>query len=320
MKEPETELKDYEFVEVRGLKKRFGDIQAVDGIEFNICSGEIYALLGPNGAGKTTTISMISTLIKPDEGDALVGGKSILSDIDAVKKISGTVPQEIALYESLDAEEHLSFFARAYGINRAESHKRADTLLEVAGLKDRKKDAAGTYSGGMKRRLNLICALMHDPQFIMMDEPTAGVDPQARERIFEMVRNLRSEGRAVLYTTHYMEEAELLADRIGIVDHGRIIAEGTLKEITSLAGEVDIITLDASGPIERIENAISETTGVIQVRDDRPITITCVDAGKILTEIVTVISESGIKIKEINVKSPSLEDVFIKLTGRSLRE
>ncbi len=308
------------FVEVEGLHKAYGEIRAVDGISFTIKSGEIFALLGPNGAGKTTTIKVLSTLIAPDAGDARIGGLDIRGDIMEIKRLSGTVPQETAVYDDLNASEHLRFFGRAYGMSATEIGRREKELLEVTGLEERKRDKVSTYSGGMKRRLNIACALMHSPRFVMLDEPTVGVDPQARERIFDMVRDLRDQGIAILYTTHYMEEAEFLSDRIAIMDYGKIIAEGTMAEIVSIAGEGEVVELEVDAFTEPLREKIMKIEGVLGVEGERPIKVTCESAGRILSHIITAVSDSGSLVKHIEVKTPSLEDVFIKLTGRSLRE
>ncbi len=308
------------FVEVEGLHKAYGEVRAVDGISFAIKPGEIFALLGPNGAGKTTTIKVLSTLIEPDAGDARIGGLDVRRDVMEIKRISGTVPQETAVYDDLNASEHLRFFGRAYGMGSEEISRREKELLKITGLEERKKDKVSTYSGGMKRRLNIACALMHSPRFVMLDEPTVGVDPQARERIFDMVRDLRDQGIALLYTTHYMEEAELLSDRIAIMDYGKIIAEGTMAEIVSIAGEGEVVELEVEGPAEPLREKIEKIRGVLGVEGEHPVKVTCAGAGGILPSIVAAATDSGSRVKHIEVKTPSLEDVFIKLTGRSLRE
>jgi ABC-2 type transport system ATP-binding protein len=308
------------FVEAKKIGKSYGEIRAVDGISFSIKQGEIFALLGPNGAGKTTTIKVLSTLVKPDSGGARVGGLEVIKDSIEVRRISGTVPQEIALYDDLNASQHLEFFGRAYGLSGSEIEAREVELLEITGLEDRRTDKTSTYSGGMKRRLNIACALMHKPSFVMMDEPTVGVDPQARERIFDMVRSLRDEGIAILYTTHYMEEAELLSDRIAIMDNGKIIAEGALQEIMSIAGNEDLLELEVEGSVEHLHEDIKDVPGVMDVKGEYPVVVVCNDAGEILPRVISVITAAGLSVKRIDIKSPSLEDVFIKLTGRSLRE
>ncbi|MBN2169466.1 MAG: ATP-binding cassette domain-containing protein, partial [Actinobacteria bacterium] len=221
-------------VSVKGLKKSYGNVQAVKGVDFHIAKGEIYGFLGPNGAGKTTTISMISTYLKPDSGDAFVNGKSAVGEPFEVKKMIGVSPQEVALYEDLSAEQNLAFFGRMHGLSRGDISRRAGELLEFTGLTEKRKKPVSTYSGGMKRRLNMACGLINNPRFLMLDEPTAGVDPQAREYIYDMIANLKKTGTTILYTTHYMEEAQDLCDRIGIIDLGEIIAEGTLEELLDL--------------------------------------------------------------------------------------
>ena len=214
-------------IEVKNLHKAFGERQAVQGINFSVEKGEIFSLLGPNGAGKTTTISMLSCLLRPDEGDALVMGHSIRTDPLGVKACLGVVPQEIALYEDMSARENLTFWGKMYGLRGAALRKRVDEVLEILGLTDRAKEYIKKYSGGMKRRVNIGVALLHKPQVIYMDEPTVGIDPQSRRNILNSVVALKGQGMTVLYTTHYMEEAQELSDHIAIMDNGKMIASGT---------------------------------------------------------------------------------------------
>lgn len=223
-------------VTVRRLTKRFGDRTAVDNISFEIRSGEIFGLLGPNGAGKSTTVNILSTYLPPDSGDVMIAGLSVRDGMD-VKRRVGVAPQEIALYDDLTALENLNFFARLYDLPRAERKARAQEVLVQVGLTDRAREPVKGFSGGMKRRLNLALGILHRPAFLMLDEPTVGVDPQSREKIFEIIRELRDAGATLLYTTHYMEEAEQLCDRIAIIDDGRIIAMGTLEELLRLRVE-----------------------------------------------------------------------------------
>src|SRR5208337_4374110 len=230
---------------VQGLFKAFGAIRAVDAVSFEVKPGEIYGLLGPNGAGKTTTISMISGLLKPDSGEVSVAGASFWSNPQKAKSIMGVVPQELAIYEELSGRENLEFWGRMAGLNSSEASSRAGELLEALMLADRAKDAVKTYSGGMKRRINLGCALLHRPKILLLDEPTVGIDPQARLNILEFIRGLRASGTAILYTTHYLEEAETLCQRIGIIDGGRLLAEGTLAELQERLGGDRVFLLEA---------------------------------------------------------------------------
>jgi ABC-2 type transport system ATP-binding protein len=226
-------------LEVRQLRKSYGAILAVDDVSFALHRGELVGLLGPNGAGKSTTVSMIAGLLTPDRGEVLIDGKALSGDTDPAKKKIGLIPQDIALYEELSARENLRFFGSLYNLGGAELDERMNTTLSLVGLADRARDAVKNFSGGMKRRLNLAAGLLHNPDILLLDEPTVGVDPQSRNAIFENLEQLKSEGKALLYTTHYMEEAERLADRIVVIDKGRAIADDTLAGLQSRIGETD---------------------------------------------------------------------------------
>ena len=230
-------------LECRGLRRRFGKLVAVDGVGFDIGAGETYGLLGPNGAGKTTTISMIAGLLERDAGEVTVAGEPMTTRSVRAKSAIGYVPQDLAIYPDLSGRENLMFFARLYGMSTAEARRRSAEVLTLTGLADRAGDQVKHYSGGMKRRLNIGIGLLHQPKLLILDEPTVGVDPQSRNAILESVERLSGAGMAVLYTTHYMEEAERLCDRIGIIDHGKLIAEGTRDELVSMVGEGDQVRL-----------------------------------------------------------------------------
>ena len=245
-----------------GLRKRFGDIQAVNGVSFDIAPGESYGLLGPNGAGKTTTISIVAGLLEADGGEAFVAGKRLTTRSVAAKAAIGFVPQELAIYPDLTAHENLSFFARLYGLSAKQARARVEEVLEVIGLSERAKDQAKTYSGGMKRRLNIGIGLLHEPSLLILDEPTVGVDPQSRNAILESVEQLGEQGMAVLYTTHYMEEAERLCDRVGIIDRGELKAEGTREELVALLGEHDKVRLTGTGALEAATKACAKIGAV----------------------------------------------------------
>ena len=236
-------------IEVKDLHKSFGELKAVQGVSFEVQQGEIFSLLGPNGAGKTTTISMLSCLLRPEEGDALIMGHSILGDQMGVKSTLGVVPQEIALYEDMTARENLDFWGKMYGLRGAVLKKRVDEVLEIIGLTERAKDRVGKYSGGMKRRVNIGVALLHKPKVIYMDEPTVGIDPQSRRNILDSVVALKQQGMTVLYTTHYMEEAQELSDHIAIMDHGKLIASGTNEELVKIVGATDRITVTINAEV-----------------------------------------------------------------------
>lgn len=233
-----------DFLAAAGLTKSFDSVQVVNSVSFTVRSQEIFGLLGPNGAGKTTTIRMLSTVLDPDDGDVTIGGHSVAKESDAVRRLIGVCPQELALYPELSATDNLVFFGRMAGLSGSEAKERAADVLERVGLTDRAKDAVRKYSGGMKRRVNIAIALMSRPRLLFLDEPTVGIDPQSRNHIFDTVLALRSEGMSVLYTTHYMEEADRLCDRIGIMDEGQIIALGTPAELKAQIGDTDTTTLE----------------------------------------------------------------------------
>jgi linearmycin/streptolysin S transport system ATP-binding protein len=314
-------IEDGSVLECRGLRKRYGEIQAVDGVSFSIKRGETYGLLGPNGAGKTTTISMVAGLLAHDEGEVIIGGQPMTTHSTGLKASIGYVPQEIAIYPDLSARENLVFFARLYGMSGSDARARATEVLQTIGLSDRAGDQTKNYSGGMKRRLNIGVGLLHQPKLLILDEPTVGVDPQSRNAILQSVEELSSAGMAVLYTTHYMEEAERLCDRVGIIDRGQIIAEGTRRELVSLVGESDHVTLSASGDISQ---ALSALRGLPWIRNadasDEGIELVVDDARAHLPAVLQEASAAGAAIKTVEVTEPDLEAVFLHLTGRGLRD
>jgi ABC-2 type transport system ATP-binding protein len=310
-------------LEVQNLAKNYGDFAAVKGISFDIEEGEIFSLLGPNGAGKTTTISMLSTLYAPTAGDATIGGHSITKNPMAVKKVIGVVPQELALYEDLTARENLVFWGQMYGLSGKPLNSRVDEVLEQIGLTDKAKNRVKTYSGGMKRRVNIGVGLLHKPRLLFMDEPTVGIDPQSRRAILETVKDLNKQGMTLLYTTHYMEEAEELSDRVGIIDHGELIAIGTQKELTQQVGETETLILHV-GESDDPEALAASLKGVKDVLEanatDHEVSIITPDAEDILAAVVSRANERGVKIRSIDIREPNLEAVFLHLTGRALRD
>ncbi|MEW6094426.1 MAG: ATP-binding cassette domain-containing protein [Chloroflexota bacterium] len=310
-------------LEVKELVKKYGDFTAVNGISFDIQEGEIFSLLGPNGAGKTTTISMLSTLYVPTGGDATVGGHSVTREPMAVRNIIGVVPQDLALYEDLSARENLVFWGQMYGLSGKSLHARVDEVLEQIGLADRAKERVKAYSGGMKRRVNIGVGLLHKPRLLFMDEPTVGIDPQSRRAILDSVKDLNKQGMTVLYTTHYMEEAQELSDRVGIIDHGELIALGTQAELTKQVGknETLILHIGEEEDAEALAKSLKGVPGVLQATaTDHEISVIARQAEEILAPVVTKADERGIKIHSVDIREPNLEAVFLHLTGRALRD
>lgn len=280
-------------IEVRGISKRYGDLQAVDNLSINIEKGHIFGLLGPNGAGKSTTISMMCGLINPDQGQVLLNGNA--PGLKETKHKIGLIPQSIALYEELTALDNLSFFADLYGLPSDLKAERMEWSLQFVGLQDRAKDTVGEYSGGMKRRLNLAASLLHDPEFIFMDEPTAGVDPQSRNKLFESVFELKALGKTIIYTTHYMEEAEKLCDRVGVVDKGQLLALGTVDEL--------------------IEQHGGESSVHIQSEQGAETFMTANPVNDLMTRLKGLTT-----VENLSLQRPNLETVFLNLTGKQLRD
>ena len=308
-------------LECRDLHKRFGKTVAVAGVSVRVHEGETYGLLGPNGAGKTTTISMICGLLEADAGDVVVAGHPLTTRSVEAKAAIGYVPQELAIYPDLSARENLRFFAQLYGLAPADARARVDEVLDVIGLADRAGEQAKTYSGGMQRRLNIGIGLLHRPRLLILDEPTVGVDPHSRNAILESVEQLSSEGMAVLYTTHYMEEAERLCDRIGIVDLGELKAEGTRAELVALVGEHDRVVIEATGGLEATAKALAALPGVLAASAaDGSLALIVDHARTLLPELLRAATDAGASVRGVDVDEPDLEAVFLHLTGRALRD
>jgi ABC-2 type transport system ATP-binding protein len=303
------------------MVKKFGDLTAVGGVGFSIEEGETFGLLGPNGAGKTTSISMIAGLLEPDAGEIVVAGTPISPSSIAGKGNIGLVPQDLAIYPDLTATENLAFFGRLYGMKGDALSTRVDEVLDVIGLTERKDDLTKEFSGGMKRRLNIGIGLLHRPKLLILDEPTVGVDPQSRNSILESVESLSAEGMAVLYTTHYMEEAERLCDRVAIIDEGTIKAEGTRRELVSMVGGRDRITITATGDLARATQIATEMEGVFEAsQSDQGLEVLADEASSLLPELLSKIAAGGAVITGVEVVEPNLEAVFLHVTGKALRD
>ncbi len=312
-------------VEVKDLVKRYTTTgtDAVAGISFEIQEGEIFSLLGPNGAGKTTTISIISTLISPTAGEAWVQGHSVLQDPMAVRQKIGVVPQELALYDDLSAEENLRFWGEMRGLGGAQLREEIREKLALMELEERARDRVKTFSGGMKRRLNLAVGLLGNPPLVMLDEPTVAIDPQSRRYILDYVKRMNQKGTTVLYTTHYMEEAQELSHRIGIIDHGELIAVGTLAELTELVGEKETLTLRLYQEMggERLAQAVAGMEGIHQASARNGEVVLNVDsAEESLPRALAQASQLELSIRTVEIQEPNLEAVFLHLTGRALRD
>lgn len=307
-------------IEVQDLRKAYGDLKALDGVSFAVPEGTVYGLLGPNGAGKSTSISILAGLVAPTSGRASIAGHDVSSDGTAAKRALGFVPQDVVLYEELNARENLEFFGGLYGIRGAALRDRVTELLGDIDLGDHAKRPVETYSGGMKRRLNMACGLVHRPRVLLLDEPTVGIDPQARLHILEMVRRIAQAGTTVLYTTHYLHEAEDLCQRIAIIDHGRILAEGSLDELRAQVGERDLVTVTGRFDVAAVRTLVGtlEHTEILSLQEEE-MALALRHGGDTFGRLVRGLTECG-EAREINIRQPSLENLFIKLTGRELRE
>ncbi len=308
-------------LEIQNLVKKYNGHVAVDNISLNIEKGELFGLLGPNGAGKSTTISVISTLLKPTSGSVLVNGHSVVACPDRVRGIIGLVPQEIALYPMLTAGENLAFFGRMYGLGGGRLKDRVKQVLDIVGLSERSGEKVATFSGGMKRRINIGVGMMNMPELLILDEPTVGIDPQSRRHILDTVKELNSRGMTVIYTSHYMEEVEYLCRRVGIMDRGRLIALGSKEELKKLAGEKETLEIKVVDSVLVEPGAFKSLPGVegASCREDR-ITLVTSGAGGLLPEVLALLEKERVKIKSINILEPDLESVFLRLTGSALRD
>lgn len=308
-------------IHVQNLHKDFGEVYAVKGVSFDVQRGEVFSLLGPNGAGKSTTISMLACLLRPTQGDASVLGHSIISEPRKVKARLGVVPQEVALYDDLSARENLDFWGKMYGLRGPELARRVDEVLELIGLTDRQAGRLEKFSGGMKRRINIGVALLHKPDLVIMDEPTVGIDPQSRRHILDGVKDLNRQGMTVLYTTHYMEEAQELSDHIAIMDMGEIIASGAHEELVQIVGEQDKIDLRLSESNGGLVESWGTVKGVSKITaEDGLITLLAGDSNVVLPDLFEMAAQVGVRITSVDIQEPNLETVFLHLTGRALRD
>ncbi len=308
-------------IQVEGLRKEYGELVAVSELSFEAVPGAIFGLLGPNGAGKSTAIGCISGLLTPTRGRIRVCGHDVVHDGLEARARMGVVPQELALYEDLSARENLRYWGGAYGLRGGRLEERTDAVLEQVGLADRAREAIKKFSGGMKRRLNFACGVLHQPEVLLLDEPTVGVDAQSRVRILELVRDQARSGACVLYTTHYMEEAEGLCDRLAIVDHGKLMAQGTLSELRGLLGERDMVRLAGRFDPLRVREGLQAVDGAeIVTAEADLVTVALPEASRKLPELFAALSAAGAQVHATTMTQPSLESLFIKLTGKELRE
>ncbi|MGG7177859.1 ATP-binding cassette domain-containing protein [Clostridium paraputrificum] len=306
-------------LEIKKIYKDYGNHVAVDGIDLKIEKGQIFGILGPNGAGKSTLIGMICGLVKKTKGEVIYEGQT--SKIRKWKENIGIVPQDFAVYWDLTAEENISFFCSLYGFKGQDLKDRTNKTLDFVGLTDVRNKKASEFSGGMKRRLNIGCAIAHSPKLIIMDEPTVGIDPQSRNHILESVLKLREEGATIIYTSHYMQEVDDICDRIAIVDKGKVIAEGTGEELKNLVGDKRIFNLTVTKEVEGLDNKLKEITGVEKVIvNDNEYRISTLKSRNLISNIVSVVDDNGGDIQNIVNEEPSLETVFLALTGKKLRE
>jgi len=308
-------------IQLRSVSKSYGNIEAVKEVSFSIDKGEIFGILGPNGAGKSTIVNILNTLVRPDKGDVIIDGVNIKDDGDTIKLIMGVVPQEIALYEELSALENLMFWGGLYDIPKSVLRENADKTLDLVDLSYRKDDRIKTFSGGMKRRINIACSLLHNPRILVLDEPTVGVDPQNRNHIFDVIERLNNEGMTIIYTTHYMEEAERFCDKIAVMDVGRIIALGTLKELREISDARDLLTVQLADFSDETISAIRSAIPLIRFDSTtKTLEADCENISNEISVITNLIQQAGGVIERIYTRGTNLESIFLKLTGKRLRD
>jgi ABC-2 type transport system ATP-binding protein len=307
-------------ISVRDLSKSYGDLRAVDRISFAVPKGELFGFLGPNGAGKTTTISMISGLLRPDEGTVRIEDYNLWESPRAAKRLLGLVPQDLALYEEFSARENLCFWGGLYGIRRSELKRHAEEILDRVGLGDRAREPVSRYSGGMKRRLNLAIGLVHRPKVLLLDEPTVGIDPQGRNNILEIIRDIAGQGTTIIFTTHQLEEAEKLCDRIAIIDRGRILQTGSVDELAKVVGDHDVVTLHGHFTGAELRQCLAGDPVSFLAVGDESASLSLERGGYGIASLVARLTDAGIELADVSIQKPTLEDVFLKLTGRELRD
>lgn len=309
------------FIQIKNVVKKYSNQISVDHLNLSIQEGEIFGLLGPNGAGKSTTIKMLSGLLRMDGGEMIVDGLSVAKDTLEVKRLVGLVPQELAIFESLSARENVTFFARLYGLRGALLQSRVKEALEFVGLSDRASDKPSAFSGGMKRRLNIACAIMHHPKLIIMDEPTVGIDPQSRNHILESVKTLNRMGSTIIYTSHYMEEVSAISTRVGIMDHGHLIACGTQEELRSKVAQDNKIMLQVANLTDDAVKELRDHPKIKQVNaQEQALELLVGSSQAYLQDILFILSKHNVKIQSLAQVEPDLEALFLSLTGRTLRD
>ena len=308
-------------IKLSSVSKSFGNIEAVKNVSFSIDKGEIFGILGPNGAGKSTIVNILNTLVRPDKGDVIIDGVSLKDNGNTIKLIMGVVPQEIALYEELTAYENLIFWGGLYNIPKQELKNNVNKTLEIVDLVNRKNDRIKTFSGGMKRRINIACSLLHNPKILVLDEPTVGVDPQNRNHIFEVIERLHNEGMTIIYTTHYMEEAERFCDKIAIIDVGQIIALGTLKELREISDAKDLLTIQLADYNDETISTIRSAMPLIRFDSTtKTLEADCENISNEISITTNLIQNAGGVIERIYTRGTNLESIFLKLTGKELRD
>lgn len=306
-------------IQANQISKKFNDLEALQTTSFTINKGEVFGLLGPNGAGKSTTLNLICGLLQPDSGEILINGNQVVEGDGSYKKSIGTVPQEIALYDEFSGYDNLLFWGRLYGIPKSELKNKTDEVLKMIGLYDRRKELVKNYSGGMKRRINIAASLLHDPLVLLLDEPTVGVDPQSRNKIFELIEELNQQGITIIYTSHYMEEVERLCNRIAIMDNGKIIAQGTQSQLRQLSKVKESVSISFESLSDIEFEQLIKKSNIKAVKKENTIVVEG-NSASIISEIVQGISSLNLTMSNLETEKVTLEKIFLELTGKSLRD